>query len=251
VRRKPPKDWAAYDYYLQRREYFTQYEIDKSTPLFARSVELDPAFAQSHAYLAQAFVGQYWYNDNPQMLQKAKESAATALSIDKSDGICHQSMGLVLLHMRQHAAAGTHFELARSLNPHDVNIAGDYANWLNYGGQAEEALKVLDAALLRDPFPPVWFWEVRGSALFLLGRYEEAISYYQKAGDHFFIHAFLAAAYAHLDRMEDARTAVDKALSKRSDITLPLMTSEIKFPFVHRASLERFAFGFRKAGFPE
>jgi tetratricopeptide (TPR) repeat protein len=156
-------------------------------------------------------------------------------------------MGLVLTHMRQHSDAGMHFERARSLNPLDVNIAGDYASWLNYGGRAETALNVLESALLRDPLPPIWFWEVKGSSLFLLGRYSEAVGSYQKAGDHFFTHAFLAATYAHMGEMEKARAEVEEALTRKHDVTVRLISG---LPFADPVAHELFTSGFRKAGFP-
>ncbi|RAZ92472.1 adenylate cyclase [Mesorhizobium hawassense] len=246
-RRKRPADWDAYDYYLQGRAHFHRYELDKSEPLFARCVELDSTFAQGHAFLAQALVGRFWYDNDPLTLQEAWGSARTALDLDRSDGVCHQSMGLVLTHMRQHSDAGLHFEQARSLNPLDVNIAGDYASWLNYGGRAETALNVLETALLRDPLPPIWFWEVKGSSLFLLGRYSEAVGSYQKAGDQFFIHAFLAASYAHLGETEKARAEVEEAFKRKHDLTVRLISG---LPFADQAALGLFTSGFTKAGFP-
>ncbi|ESZ26070.1 winged helix-turn-helix domain-containing protein [Mesorhizobium sp. L2C067A000] len=247
TRRKPPADWDAYDCYLQGRAQFYRYELDMAEPLFVRCVELDAMFAQGHAFLAQALVGRFWYDNDPRTLQNAWDSARTALALDRSDGVCHQSMGLVLTHMRQHSDAGVHFEQARSLNPLDVNIAGDYASWLNYGGRAESALNVLESALLRDPLPPIWFWEVKGSSLFLLRRYSEAVGSYQKAGDQFFIHVFLAAAYAHLGETQKARAEVQEALMRKHDLTIRLIS---RLPFAHQVDLELFTSGFRKAGFP-
>ncbi len=165
-----------------------------------------------------------------------------ALALDRSDGVCHQSMGLVLTHMRQHSDAGVHFEQARSLDPLDVNIAGDYASWLNYGGRAETALNVLETALLREPLPQIWFWEVKGSALFLFGRYSDAIGSYQKAGD-----AFLAAGYAHLGETQKARAEVEEALTRKHDLTVRLISG---LPFADQAALELFTSDFRKDGFP-
>ncbi|TIS53238.1 MAG: adenylate cyclase, partial [Mesorhizobium sp.] len=223
------------------------YELDKAEPLFAQCIKLDSAFAQGHAFLAQALVGRFWYDNDLRTLQKAWDAARTALALDRSDGVCHQSMGLVLTHMRQHSDAGVHFERARSLNPLDVNIAGDYASWLNYGGRAEAALNVLETALLRDPVPPMWIWEVKGSSLFLLGRYSEAVASYQNAGDQFFVHAFLAASYAHLGEAEKARAEVEEALTRKHDLTLRLISN---LPFADHVALGLFTSGFRKAGFP-
>ena len=117
--------------------------------MFARCTEIDPEFAQGHAFLAQALIEKYWYDGRIETLLEAKAAAQTALTLDKSDAVCHQSMGLVLLHSGQHAEAGISFDRARVLNPIDVNILGDYANWLNYGGRPKEALQVLESTLAR------------------------------------------------------------------------------------------------------
>ncbi|MBZ9883063.1 hypothetical protein LB535_11950 [Mesorhizobium sp. CA10] len=93
----------------------------------------------------------------------------------------------------------------------------------------------------------MWFWEVKGSSLFLLGRYSEAVASYRKAGDHFFIHAFLAASYAHLGEMEKARAEVEEALTRKHELTVRLISG---LPFTDQVALELFTSGFRKAGFP-
>jgi hypothetical protein len=90
---------------------------------------------------------------------------------------------------------------------------------------------------------------VRGSAFFLLSRYEEAITSYRKAGtEHYFIHAFLAAAYALSGQSESARREVAEALRMRPDLSVSWLD---KFPFADRDLLERYVTGFRLAGFPE
>src|SRR5262245_50958909 len=105
-----------------------------------------------------------------------------------------------------------------------------------------------EVALLHDPLPPIWFWEVKGSSLFLLGRYVEAVAAYQKAGDQYFIHAFLAAAYAYLGDVQKARAEVGQTLTRRSDLTIRQMSA---LPFADETALQLFTSGFRKAGFPE
>ena len=48
-------------------------------------------------------------------------------------------------------------------------------NWLRYSGHPEEALASLDDALRRTPFPPHWFWRIRGGIFLELRRYGEAV----------------------------------------------------------------------------
>ncbi|MGQ0485705.1 MAG: hypothetical protein ACT4SY_10175 [Hyphomicrobiales bacterium] len=59
---------------------------------------------------------------------------------------------LVALHQRRFDLAGIHFNRAVRLNPNDVYIAADRANWLVRIGRLAEALQSLEAAVQRDPF---------------------------------------------------------------------------------------------------
>jgi TolB-like protein len=52
VRRKPTKDWVAYDYFLQGRDADYRYDVTGSIASFERAVELDPEYVHAHAWLA-------------------------------------------------------------------------------------------------------------------------------------------------------------------------------------------------------
>jgi TolB-like protein/class 3 adenylate cyclase len=151
VRGKPTTSWAAYDYFLRGRELSNHYKIGEADEALARAIELDPGYVQAHAWRASTLVARYWYDQRPETLQHAMACAETALALDDSDASCHQAMGFVSLHSRKLALAGMHFEQAMSLNPNDVNIIADYANWLCYMGRFDEALCYLDLAMQRDP----------------------------------------------------------------------------------------------------
>jgi tetratricopeptide (TPR) repeat protein len=102
-----------------------------------------------------------------------------------------------------------------------VNIACDRANWLLCTDRLEEALQSLDAALQRDPFPPMWAWEIRGSVLYQLRRYEEAIAAYRKVdASYFWMPAFLAASYAQAGQVENARQALSEFLTMKPGVTV-------------------------------
>jgi len=159
-------------------------------------------------------------------------------------------MGYVALHQRKFDPAGMHLNRAVSLNPNDVYIAADRANWLVRIGRPAEALQSLEAAMQRDPFSPTWFWEVRSNALFHLKRYDEAIAALRNmSAFHFWHYAHFAAAYAHAGRQDDARRELTAFLRARPDATIALVAAAE--PYAEPALLERLLDGLLKAGLPE
>jgi tetratricopeptide (TPR) repeat protein len=159
-------------------------------------------------------------------------------------------MGYALLWQGRLDLAGTHFDRAISLNPNDVNIACDRANWLLRVDRVDEALRSLDSAFQRDPFPPTWAWEIRGSVLYQLKRYEEAIAAFHKVdADYFWMPAFLAAAYAQAGQMENARRALSEFLKLKPGVTLGNYDKLILCAWGNWHS--HVFDGLRKAGLPE
>jgi tetratricopeptide (TPR) repeat protein len=186
----------------------------------------------------------------PELLQRAETSARTALSLDDSHAWSHEAMGYVLCHQRKFDQAGVHYQRATSLNPNDVSIAADHANWLARIGRANEALRVLDAAMRRDPFPPTWFWEIRFTALFQLKRYPEAIAALGNMSNfHPLHHAYFAAALAHAGRLDEARAELAKLLKAKPDASIAFVAGAE--PYADPALLDHLLDGLRQAGLPE
>ena len=187
---------------------------------------------------------------NPKIIELAIASAQKALDLDEADGWSHQAMGYACMRSGQMQLAGQHYDRAYQLNPNDVNIAGDRANWLMFVGRQEEAIQLLDAAMQRDPYPPTWIWEVRGGVLYQLKRHEEAIAAYLKAGPHpWWMPGLLAAAYAQLGQPEEARKAIAAILQSKPDCVLGTF-ERLAIHVVPRVR-EHFLDGLRKAGLPE
>jgi tetratricopeptide (TPR) repeat protein len=108
-----------------------------------------------------ALVAPYWLDQEPEQLRRAEACARTALSLDDHDAASHEAMGYVCQHQRKFDLAEMHFNRAMSLNPNDVCIAVDRANWLVRVDKPAEALQGLEAAMQRDPSSPTWLWEIR------------------------------------------------------------------------------------------
>jgi adenylate cyclase len=219
---------------------------------FERALTLDPDYVHAHAWKAMAKVSAFVIDgwQDTAALDEGLASAQRAVELDEADGWAHQAMGYALLWKDQLVRAGTHFDRAISLNPSDVSIACDRANWLMYVGRLDEALRALDQAMRRDPFPPTWAWEIRGSVLYQMKRYEEAVAAYSKVGrDYFWMPAFLAASYAQAGQMENAAAALRQFLSVKPSITCSTFDRALwRGSGTWRAHIVD---GMRKAGLPE
>ncbi|HEU4825320.1 MAG TPA: adenylate/guanylate cyclase domain-containing protein [Dongiaceae bacterium] len=251
VRSRPTTSWAAYDYFLQGRELSNRYRTAEADDFLARAIELDPGYVHAYAWRASTLVAKYWHDLKPETLRLAIACAEKALSLDESDAWCHQAMGFALLHARKQVLAGMHFERAMRLNPNDINVVADYANWLCYMGRFDECLRHLDLAMQRDPFPPSWIWETRGTALLLSKRYDEAIGAFQKAPtENFHTHALLAAAYAWAGQAENARHELNLARATRDDSFLCSLFKQ-QTPYADEAHNKHLLEGLRMAGLSE
>jgi TolB-like protein/Tfp pilus assembly protein PilF len=250
AKRRPTKDWAAYDYFLQGRELHHRYNFLAAEPLFARAVELDPGYAQAYAFRAHALLGKYWTDLREEAKQEALDCATKALSLDEADPWCQMTMGFVLTHRGQRDLAGPYFDRAVALNPGDVQIAYMRAWWLARVGRADEALRVLDLAMQHDPFPPNWCWEGRAIAMLVARRYEDVIqALAHMSHHHAWDHAYAAVCHAYLNRPEDARAAAHEAL--RLDPQFSVSRYARTEGYTLPAELEHLIEGMRRAGLPE
>lgn len=252
ARKKPTKDWRAYDHFLQGRELMHRYRSIEAERCFDLAIALDPDYVHAHAWRSMALTSKYVIEGQRESpaLAEGFAGAQRALALDDADAWSHQAMGYALLWRGQSDLAGTHFDRAISLNPNDVNIACDRANWLLRADRVDEALRSLDSAFQRDPFPPTWAWEIRGSVLYQLKRYEEAIAAFHKVdADYLWMPAFLAASYAQAGQMENARRALAGFLKLKPGVTLGNFDKLILCTWDnwHRHVLD----GLRKAGLPE
>jgi TolB-like protein/DNA-binding SARP family transcriptional activator len=250
ARRKPPADWVAYDFVLQGRECMYRYQKVEAEPFFARAAELDPAYAHAHAWRAMALGVTYLIDEREETLDAALISARKALALDDNDALCHHAMAYVALRRCEYELAGHHHERALTLNPNDTELMAQRANWLMHVGRLEEALALLDASLERDPFPPTWYWDVRGYILYHLRRYREAILAFRSVqAEPFWIAGMLAAAYGQLGQLDEARRELDRYLAARPRAALGSVADKIIYADkgMHYHWLE----GLRKAGLPE
>jgi adenylate cyclase len=250
AQRKLTPNWSAYDYFLKGRDLANAAKEDEAKEYFAKAILIDPDFAQAHAWLATCQVATYWLELRPALLKEARLSAERALALDSSDASSHHAMGMVCLYDRQLDRAGKHFNRAASLNPHDVSISGDRAQWLRFAGKFEDALNVVCAAIERDAFPPIWLFGVRGKILFHMGRYREAVDDLSNMQNpRYYNIVYKITALAQLSDIEGAIREAELLRSIKPGCTISSLTSW--YPFADAAMRELLCEGLRKAGLPE
>jgi adenylate cyclase len=261
---KPPAVWDAYEYYLRGAEAFflhynrrTKASLYDARRLLERSLAIDPDYARAAAMLSwthlnayiEPFDGDYL---SPAALDRALELAETAVHLDVRLPEAHAQLGAVLLFKRQHDAAIAEFERALALNPNFIDYR--YARALTYAGEPARAIEVLEATIRLDPFQPLNHSSVfMGQANYMLKRYEDAALLFRECASRQpnsqWPHLWLAATYAQLGQLEEARKEAAEVLRINPGFTI----EGVKRLAVHKApkDVEHRIDGLRKAGLPE
>jgi adenylate cyclase len=262
---KPPASWHAYDYYMRGTDVHAQFlstytpveKLYETRRLLEQSLLIDPHYARAYAELSGTHVVAWLYsldNDflNPAALDRAYWLASKAVQLDPNLPQAHASLGNVLTMKHQYDAAIAAFERATALNP-------NYSHWryavpLVRSGNFVRAIEVLDAYIRTDPFYPSATIMLLGAAYYMLKRYREALPLLRecisRAPNMRGAHVWLAAAYAQLGQMEEARVEVAEVLRIEPNYTID-GTQKRLYGFKFPKNADHFFDGLRKAGLPE
>jgi len=228
----------------------TDNDTEAAETLLKRAIAIDPNYALAYAALSYVYLQRFFDDVQAETLNLALANAETALSLDDRDESCHRAVGVALTFLEKYDLAGAHLDKALALNPNNVIAAAARANWLVRVGRPEEALQTLDEAVKRDPLHPPWFWEVRTMILFQQKRYEgviEAIN--RKSPLRHWDHAFLAAAYIRLGRIDEARAESAEVLRMKPDFSIAAYA--IEDPYKNPADQKHVLDAFLAAGLPK
>jgi adenylate cyclase len=251
VARRPPDSWLAYDYCLQARQYLARYEhYPKAEAPLLRAIAIDPTLAEAYSMLAHVEMNKFWQGFDDNHIEKAHDYARQSMSVDPNHSDAHSAMSLVYAFQDNLELALLHMDRALVLNPYNSRAAINRAQFLAFSGQYVEALAALETFIKRDPIPPTWYWEAKGSALFQLRQYQQAIDAYTMAGkSQSWEMAYLAASLAYLDRMEEARQQIVALLAAHPMMTISKVLKIDRW----RAEEARnhLAEGLRRAGLPD
>ncbi len=223
--------------------------------LFKQAAIVDPGYARAYANISMTHGNDALFNwtiDRADSIRLGLEFADKAIAIDNSLVQGHQTRSVINLLKREHQIALEEAKKTIRLYPDYVDGQATLAFIQSYSGLLEDALGSLQRAKKINPRSTGIYLEIEGRSLFLLGRYDEALSALEEAAQRnpavYRIHLLLAATYAELGQLEDAAWSVDEALSINPDISLANERREAIY--LRESDLDLYIRALRKAGLP-
>jgi tetratricopeptide (TPR) repeat protein len=184
----------------------------------------------------------------PHVLERATTMAEEAVEMTPNDSRCHWLLGMIYGSAGDLEQEERHLLQALSLNPNDANTLSTYGLLHGLLGRADEGIDCIREAMRLNPYHPEWYWVDLGSVLYAAKRYEDAIeSFKKRIRPQAWVLSRLAACYAQLGRMEEAKKAAAEVMKKNPNFTV----SRQRTGGWHLQSVAHLREGMIKAGLPE
>ncbi|WP_119269983.1 BTAD domain-containing putative transcriptional regulator [Taklimakanibacter deserti] len=249
-RRKPTL--AAYEHLLVGIKHLRGYEPDDNKLAiehFDKALAADPGFALAMAYRGFADIVYHGYEATPpDILEAAVALIRRASVLDPDEPRIWWLMGIALTYSGDLDGEEQCYRKSVELNPSDANALTGLAVLTMMRGKRELGLSMYREAFRLNPYHPEWYWVDFGSALYVCEKYEEAIeAFNHRRNPRVWVLCRLAACYAQLDRMDEARAVVETIMKMRPGFRL-LQERKGKWG---SDNIAHFRAGMIKAGLPE
>jgi adenylate cyclase len=230
--RREPQNLDAWDCVMRGSWHLGQFmkeETAKARSFFERAIGLDPQLARAFSRLSDTHSMDlmFQWTDSPaQSMADLERAARRAAALDDKDPFAQVSLGYAYRTAGQQDKAIGAFQLAIELNPSSAHACYSLGFTLALKGEAEEAIANIDKAIRLSPHDPMIWMFLSGMALahVCAERYEEAVEWAQRSlqrkPDWPVAHLVLAGAYAQLDRLDEARAALEAALKLNPQYSL-------------------------------
>ena len=222
MRVPPTRHPGAFELYLRavdRQIHVDKFEMASAIELLTRATELDPAFADAWGLLAQACAQMGAHLDpDPKWFELGERAIARTLELDpvQCTALCARSMILWSPSRGfQNRAALRALNAALKIDPGRPTARHQRCAILWHLGFLEAAERDADELQSTNPTLEVMH---RGAIALQRGDFERSVAFYDRAMElepnGVLNHLLAPVAVLYAGRMEEARTAIDKARSK-------------------------------------
>lgn len=260
TQRKRPANPTAYDCFLRGMAIFHTQTVEgtnETLQLLSLAMSGDPSYAPPYALAAECLVYrlvQSWSSDPTRDVAEAERLAQAAIERDRDDptvlALAGHAIGFA---STDYGTSLALIERSLTINPNSA-IALQLGGWARiYAGDPVGAIDCFTSGLRLSPLDSRVFIFHSGMsfALIMIGQSEEAVGWAMKSvdGNPLWLsgHKVLAAAFANVGRLVEAREAAARVMSSHPLYNLRHARRLIKAG----AELDRYLQGLRKAGIPD
>jgi TolB-like protein len=252
---RDPHDMRAYGLMLRGQQLilgFTKEGNAHARRLFEEALDIAPDFGRAYSAISRTHNLDWRYEWSPSpeaSLDAAADFARRAIERDSLDARGFAELGLAYLYRKRIDEALAEYRRALALNPNDADILAEYADALVYAEQPEESVKVMEKAMRLNPYyPDTYLWYL-ADAYNALGRSSDVIATVRRMQNPAEGSRLLAANYAHLGMIDEARAAADEVMRLHPHFSI--RSWRHRPPYRDTRIIERYVEGMRKAGLPE
>ena len=255
-------DPNAWDFYHRGMSFFyqgTQESGAKSREYFERAIELDPSYSRAYSGLAISYhdeVGVWHDPERDEMLAKSLAAAQQAVKLDDTDSYAYTMLGLVQMRMCQYDLGIAHCRRAITLNPSNALAYIILGNCLAYSGQSEDGISYTETGLRLNPEEPNshFFLGILSRSHLTARNHNEAVGCARDSinlrSDWPDVYFGLASALGHLDRVEEAMSAIAEC-ERLKPGRIAVEVEEMQRLHRNPDDAEHILEGLRKAGWSE
>ena len=265
--RKSPNNIKAYEYMLQAKSFrdsFNAEDTERARGLFEKAIELDPRYSRAYMYLADTYLVDILLGlETADTAQKMVGLTRKGAALDSSDLANQEQLGFAYIVEGLWDEAELQFDntLSKIVNEAEQML------WCGYGlmmiGRPEQARDIMLEAMQLDPLHPSSFEWTLGQTYFFAQCYEDVIRVLMgEALLNSLAYGCLVGAYAHLGRIDKARSTLKSFITERhkefssrnmvvEDDAISTLAGGYQKLWRRKADWEHFADGLRKAGLPD
>jgi adenylate cyclase len=222
--------------------------------LAEEAIALDPGYGRAYSTLAGAIGNEVQigvYENSREALERAMPLAQKGVQLDDSSGVGHVILGFITVALnRDYEKAIAEGERAVALEPNSVLAQYMLGFFLYLGGRTEEAIPILKKAVSLSPIPHPNALSNLATACRIARRYEEAVAacrqLLQRQPNHIGVHLTLAATFAEMGKMEEARAEATEVL--RIDPKYTVERVRPRSLWKDQVEIDRYIDSLRKAG---